>query len=659
MMDLKEFPRPPQDNGRGVHWSLSAYEWGQRDWSFWAEQLPAMRIKWVKIIDDGGGTALPLARRLVDLEIMPVVRLYWAEPNPGNIGQRGRETVKRYLDVGAMYFETNNEPDLTLEWKEGGRPSNWLDIVVDNFIIDADIILEQGGYPAMPAFGVGTLRDPFSQVVERGRRDILDGGAWAAVHNYWLARPLEYPNDPVNMVGEPLTQEEWLAAGGMWAWEMGWEAVNQARKKFANPNASILTDATCFRAFEQLNAYVVRAVGHSIPIMMTEGGYNVGQRAGTTKGDDARYAKPTPQATSQLNLNMYEYMQGDRKILDQYVPEYYFASMAWLIAVQRIGVAAPPAENQGPWFTHKYDHEWGLDGELPLVQMLKDLPPHVRQDGPIPAVWRKQPTPDKLGRDWDARLNYIGVNLEPASQAMGGASIGEGEQGANLYWKLTKAQWLNQEEARGASQIFVKALDVHGQPMENATFVVKRPDAQDQADTKGAIDDYWGNYTMYGLLGTYRVEMAEGGYPSEQVAGVGLGTEELPNAWTNTAFRFTFQLTDRGQDKDKAETEEASAASGDTPSSVTEKASSKQADTPARPEELSDLARALRQAAQPHIIPLDPHSPMFVYARQHELGERLSDVFTSEHAGISYLVQVFEKGIVYSPVDQPDQVTHI
>jgi hypothetical protein len=659
MMDLKEFPRPPQDNGRGVHWSLSAYEWGQHDWGFWAEQLLAMKIKWVKIIDDGGGTALPLARRLVDLEIMPVVRLYWAEPNPGNIGQRGQETVKRYLDVGAMYFETNNEPDLALEWKEGGRPANWLDIVVDNFIIDADIILEQGGYPAMPAFGVGTLRDPFSQVVERGRRDILDGGAWAAVHNYCLARPLEYPNDPVNMYGEPLTQEEWLAAGGMWAWEMGWEAVNQARKKFANPNASILTDATCFRAFEQLNDYVVRAVGHSIPIMMTEGGYNVGQRAGTTKGDDERYAKPTPQAASQLNLNMYEYMQGDRKILDQSVPDYYFASMAWLIAAQRIGVAAPPAENQGPWFTHKYDQEWGLDGELPLVQMLRDLPSHVRQDGPIPAVWRKQPTPDKLGRDWDARLNYIGVNLEPASQAMGEASAGGGEQGSGLYWKLIKAVWLNQEEARGASQIFVKALDAHGQPMEDATFVVKRPDAQDQAKTKGAIDDYWGNYTMYGLLGTYRVEMAEGSYPSEQITGVGLGTEELPNAWTNTAFRFTFQLTDRGEGKHKAETEEAPAASVGTPSSVTEKTSSRQAGASERSEELSDLARALRQAAQPHIIPLDPHSPMFVYARQHKLGERLSDVFTSEHAGTSYLVQVFEKGIVYSPIDQPDQVSHI
>ena len=49
-MELHEFPRPPQDNSRGVHWSISSYEWGKRDWDFWAEQLLAMKIKWALTI---------------------------------------------------------------------------------------------------------------------------------------------------------------------------------------------------------------------------------------------------------------------------------------------------------------------------------------------------------------------------------------------------------------------------------------------------------------------------------------------------------------------------------------------------------------------------------------------------------------------------------
>lgn len=692
-MKLHEFPRPAQDNGRGVHWSLSAYEWGKADWSFWAEQLQAMKIKWVKVMDDGGGSALPLIRRLVDLEIMPVVRLYWPEQNPGNIGQRGRETVRRYVEAGAVYFETNNEPDLALEWKDGHRPPNWLDVVVDNFITDADIILEEGGYPAMPAFGVGTLRDPFGKMVERGRRDILDGGAWAAIHNYCLARPLEYPNDPVNIHGEPVTEEEWHAAGGRWAWEIGWEEVNRARQEMANANADIMSDATCFRGFEQLNAYIVRAIDHPIPIMMTEGGYNVAQRAGTTAGDDPRYPKPTPQATGEMNLEMFKYMQGDREVLGEKVPDYFFAVMPWLIAAQRIGVQAPPAENQGPWFTHKYDEEWGLNGELPLVQMLKDLPSRVRQDGPVPPSWRNRPlTPNKSGRNWDYRLNYLGegVKLEPATDPQGGPASG-------FYWKLVEARWLDKEEAGGATHIFVKALDADGSPMENAAFVVARPDARDRVTTKGPIDSFWGNYAMYALLGTYSVEMIEGGYPSERVTGAGLGTEEVPDAWTSTAFRFTFQLVEGGNGG--AEGTEATEPGtepttlpqmGGTPEPVSEATETgtdavppvrdgtqpeAPAPTAAHPdpervetdqppgltEEERDaaLSRALLEAAEPHIIPLNLNAALYKYARRHHLGERLSDEFTFEHEGVTYAVQVFVRGIVYAPLGQWDQVTHV
>jgi hypothetical protein len=668
-VELHEFPRPPQDNGRGVHWSISPYEWGKRDWGFWTEQLLAMKIKWVKIMDDGGGSALSLARRLVDLNIMPVVRFYRSQQNPGNIGQRGRDAAKRYIQLGAVYFETNNEPDLDLEWRGGKKPSNWLDIVVGDFIADADMILAEGGFPAVPAFGVGTLRDPFAAIVESGRRDILDGGVWAALHNYCLARPLEYPNDPVNLHGEPITEEEWHAAGGAWAWEMGWETVNQRRKELANPKANIMSDATCFRAFEQLNAYIVRAAGHPIPVMMTEGGYNVAQRAGSTAGDDPRYPKPTPQATSELNLEMFKYMQGDREILGQKVPDCFFAAMPWLIAAQRIGVQAPPAENQGPWFTHKYDAEWRLNGELPLVQMLKDLPSHVRQDGPLPPQWRRPPTPDKLGRTWDPRLNYLGkgIRLEPAAGAPGMSISAAGSQVSGRYWKLVDAKWLDKEEARGTGYIFVKALDLNGKPLENATFVVSRPGAQDPVKTKGAIDGYWGNYAMYGLLGTYSVEMKEGGHPSERVAGVGLGMEELPEAWASTAFRLTFQLVDEARPKPKPEAPsetvvetprpEAGPGAGASAGAVTD--AEEKTQPLAATEDLADLHQALLQAAQARAIPLDRSTPFYNYAREHNLGERLSDEFSLEHEEREYVAQVFERGVVYAPVKQRSQIAHI
>jgi hypothetical protein len=628
-MELSQFPRPSRDNGRGVHWSLSVYEWGKRDWAFWANQLQAMKIKWVKIMDDGGGSGLRLARRLVDLEIMPVVRFYWPRQNPGNIGSRGADAVKKYLEAGVYYFETNNEPDLDLEWQNNHRPANWLDIVVDNFIIDADIILDLGGHPAMPAFGVGTQRDPFQKVVDRGRRDILDGGAWAALHNYCLGRPLEYPNDSVNTQGAPITEAEWETAGGLWAWEMGWDEVNRHRLEGADPDASIMTDSTCFRAFEHLNAVIVNAVGHSIPIMMTEGGYNVGQRAGTTYGDDARYPKPTPQRASELNMEMFRYMQGDAAILGQNVPDYYFASMPWLIAAYRIGVWAAPAENQGPWFTHHYDEDWGLNGELPVVQMLKNTPDRIRQDGPSPAEWTKPDYEVELGSNWDHRLKYLGVFLQRSPNT------------SAPYWKIVQALWRDEEESLGAGYIFVKLVDGNGHPIENATFIVARTDASDQVPTKGAIDGFWGNYAMYASLGTYKVRANHQGHPSETITALGLGREDDHQLWTRTSFRITFQLMP-GQTPIEPEPVEPEPEPEPEPTEPTEE------------ELLEALRRAALDAAEPLVVPIDRQSLFYQFAIQHQLGESVSDEFTFIHQDAHFRAQAFESGVVFAPAQNLD-----
>ena len=528
-MKLSDFPRPPNDNGRGVHWSLSPY-WasaGAQEWDFWASQIKEMGLKWIKVIDDGGGSAFRLVMRLLDMDVMPVIRLYRHEQNPGTIGSRGADTVRAYVKEGAPWIETNNEPDLDLEWEGGNKPPNWLEIVVNDWIADADTILNLGGLPAVPAFGVGTLRNPYELVVDKGRKDILDNGAWASLHNYCLGRPLSYPNDEVNLYGKPLEEGEWEAAGGMVAWEMGPEAVNEARMRDKNPDASIMTDATCFRAFEHLNQIIVDSCGHSIPIMTTEGGYNVLQRAGTTFGDDARYPKPTPEHASRLNLEMFKYMQGDIPILGKTVPDYYFACMPWLIAAYRIAAFAAPAENQGPWFTHLYDQESGLQGELPLVQMLKDLPASVRQDGPVPTAWLVTRESDALGDAWDSRLDWIGVEYMPWPATN------------ERVWRLVEARWLDEEESAGACSIFVKALDTDGEPLAGAAFVVDRGDGWDTVATKDKADGYWGNYTMYGAVGTYTVRMADSG---DSITGVGFGVETWPHDWAQTSFRFTFQL---------------------------------------------------------------------------------------------------------------------
>lgn len=638
MFDLKQFPRPPQDNGRGVHWSSSQYFWGEDNWDFWKDQIQAMHLKWVKVLDDGGGSAMGLVKRLIDLKVMPVIRFYREAPNPGTINKsREGQTARRYVELGAVYFETNNEPDLDLEWKNRRRPPNWLEIVVDNFIIEADAIRDVGGYLLFPAFGPGGRENPFQLIVKRGRRDLLDGNCCLAIHNYCLGRPLDYPNDPITLHGAPLTKEEWEERGGLWAWEMDHEAVNKHRQRLANPNASIMQDSTCFRAFEYFDALVNQAAGHSIPIFTTEGGYNVGQRAGTTAGDDPRYPKPTPEWAGRLSDAMFRY-------IEEQAPAYYFACMPWLIAVSRIGIRAEPFENQGPWFTHHFDRQFSLNGELPIVAKLRARPGRVRQNGPISAGMRNfYSGPDLTGRLFDDRLKYLKpqVLLQPVADP------------TKPHWRLINVRWANKEQAQGRAYAYVKALDETGQPLEGAVFQADRRDAVDKVPTKGRWDDYWGNAMLTGVLGTYTVSMAHDNLPSDKLLNVGLGNEVSPEQPVPTSFYLTFQkVLGQPQPVEPQPEPQPEPEPQPQPEPAPEPGPAPPPPPPAVECQPAELKRVFLLAAERHLI------PFYQYAQTHNLGQFLSVEFSAQCQGVTYRVQIFERGIIYAPADAPDDIRH-
>ncbi|HRJ44017.1 MAG TPA: hypothetical protein PL105_19160, partial [Caldilineaceae bacterium] len=54
-MQISDFPRPPDDNGRGIHWSARIYHPSGADLDFWISELTAMKMKWIKLLDDGDG----------------------------------------------------------------------------------------------------------------------------------------------------------------------------------------------------------------------------------------------------------------------------------------------------------------------------------------------------------------------------------------------------------------------------------------------------------------------------------------------------------------------------------------------------------------------------------------------------------------------------
>lgn len=370
-MDLRDYPRPKGDTGIGVHWNAGfpiAVGIGQiRD--YWLPELIAMGVKWVKIARHEG--ALQLSELLLKHDVMPVVRLYRPWPNPGALDNAALQAVSDLVASGVRYFEFNNEPDLGGEWQGGHVPGDAVAIVARNAIADMEAILERGGFPGVPALAPGTKWNLVGEICRLGRRDILAGPVWQAIHNYSANHPLDYPYDPGNQEGVPYTPEFYnRIASEQWggdAW-VGWslERVNDERKQKCNRGATAFDDPTGWRAYERYDQLIRYQIGRSLPILATENGYIVGERP------DPRYPATTPQLHMAQTLEACRVMMGTSSRFD-HAPDYYFCTAFWLLSNYHLGHWAPDWEGQA-WYSNRWP-----GGQLPIVAALKAEPKETRQ----------------------------------------------------------------------------------------------------------------------------------------------------------------------------------------------------------------------------------------------------------------------------------------
>ncbi|MGQ9489881.1 MAG: MSCRAMM family protein [Anaerolineae bacterium] len=548
-MRLEDYPRPKDDNRRGIHWSASVYHPTGAALDFWISELQAMKIKWVKLLDDGGGSSLELCQRLLAADIMPVVRLYRLEPNPGHIGGREEETIRRLVAAGVRYFETNNEPDLDMEWQGGRRPPNWVDVVVDNFIIDADKVQAAGGLPAVPATAAGTKADFVAAIVARGRADIFEKGAWVAIHNYTLNHPLDYPYDPVNQEGQPVSQEEYDRLGS-WAWEgRPRELINEWRRTDKNPGATLEDDPSCWLYFLLMDQMVVRALGYRVPIISTEGGPVVGWK------QDRRYPRVDPFTHADWVVAITEFMQGTREIHGLRCPESYFAMCHWLIANYRMGFLAPIWESQC-WYTDWWNTDFNLKGELPAVARLKALP-----SVPVGDTWKASVVGRVTRADTDEPLAELNVLLLAKEREV--ANVVTAADGRFHFERLEAGVYDLSVPPWGIVRRGVVASEEPGQPVlirltggrnSSLTGLVQTPAGAPVAGIEAVLDRDGvevgrvstgadGTFRFAGLpLGTYRLSVA-----GITVAGIALDGWQTKNLrlTTGAAAGYRYAVTTR------------------------------------------------------------------------------------------------------------------
>jgi hypothetical protein len=369
-MDLRDYPRPPDDTGIGVHWSAgypAPNGIGQvRD--VWLPELLALGVKWVKIARGDGGTAFD--ELLLNSGIMPIVRLYRPQPNPGTLDDTQVRLLREHVAAGVRYFEFNNEPDLGHEWAKANLPPNGLEIVARNAIRDMETILAAGGYPGIPAVAVGCKWDLVGEICRQGRRDLLREGVWQAVHNYSLNHPVDYPYDAGNRQGAPYSQQFYsslTSERGIGTWSgRSLERVNQERASSRSPGANAFDDPSCWRGYERFDQLIRAQIGRSLPILGTEDGYIVGEAY------DTRYPATTP------SLHAAQTVEACRTLMDtssryERAPDWFFCSAFWLLGNYTLGHYASEWEGAA-W----YSGQWP-GGKLPTVAALKAEPKRARQ----------------------------------------------------------------------------------------------------------------------------------------------------------------------------------------------------------------------------------------------------------------------------------------
>lgn len=502
-MLIRDYPRPLNDTGRGVHWSPSPRHWGQDDWGFWRDVLIETNVKWVKVLhaDDADLSAIPLCKRLVDLGIMPVVRFYRNEPmpNPPNINA---DEVKRFADIGCPYIESiYNEWDNQREWSSSFPKdfSTVINILADNTVREWKIVTGAGGIYVFPAasFGGKPEYDVPQLLVSRGYGFMFEQMAWA-IHNYSGARPVGYPEIPEILEGKPVSQTEYETEcdDWHWCWEISREEVNANRLKHKDPNASVLNDPTCFRAFEWLDDKIRQAVGFSIPIFGTESGENVHSNF----DKDLRFPYSTPQKASQMTYEQFKHVEN-------LSPEHpYFCHCVWLIAVQAMGHIATDYEAQMPWFGHWYDEKFGLNGVLPLVKMLENDPGEAKANGPAPEQWPLYPHPWRSGFDIDIRYTNPPYILEPVASP------------SQPHWQLDEVMFRKD----GSGRVFVRCLE-EGKIIEGQGIFVLWAGGNAKAKTKGQIDAGWGDLPVPAISEVWVLD----DIPSDKLTNVFEGTVYL------------------------------------------------------------------------------------------------------------------------------------
>jgi hypothetical protein len=287
---LRAFPRPPQDNGIGLHFHLDLPDPQTSTLiADTVEHLKSIRATWTLIYAQDEQQAARAARPCWAAGIMPVVRI-GAKINGPSIDPG--PYVRLLKAIGApLYVQVYNEPEDPREWVNDQRPDDWAQIFGRNWGSTAAAVIREGGYAGLQVLSREAFDAAVDGVPGQGKAGLWQR-AFFVQHNYAENHPPAYPYDERNQQDAP--------------------------------GQTILGDTLGTLSFLAYAAWMKERLGFVLPIIGGEGGWLYGAEK------DPRYPKVEGALHAQYTQEMFEWLRTGVLSNGEPLPDYLFSITPWI-----------------------------------------------------------------------------------------------------------------------------------------------------------------------------------------------------------------------------------------------------------------------------------------------------------------------------------------
>lgn len=171
-MNLEDWPRPPEDNGRGIHFGNVT----ERALDKYLGLLKELQVQWVVLASESNENIGKVATGLLAEGIMPIARPQRPINQPADFGYLAESCKSPYVQI---YNEFGDDR----EWRDHRRPEDWWEYSQDKWIRKAHQVRSVGCFPGLQVMSLDELYDILNLMIESGDSDLFSD-MWLSLHLY-------------------------------------------------------------------------------------------------------------------------------------------------------------------------------------------------------------------------------------------------------------------------------------------------------------------------------------------------------------------------------------------------------------------------------------------------------------------------------------------